>query len=76
MLKLDALMVEKFEEKELESVSRHASCKNKRLSISVTNEPEEIARSFLDSLIESPAVGPAHHGDRKNGSTPCSLPSY
>jgi hypothetical protein len=62
-------MAEKPEETELESVSRHASCKNKRLSTNVTNERAEITRFFLDSLIESPAAGPAHRGDRNNGST-------
>jgi hypothetical protein len=70
ILKSDALMVEKSEEAELESVSRHASYKNKRLSTNVTNERAEITRSFADSLIESPAADPEHRGDRKNGSTP------
>ncbi len=74
MLKPDALMAEKSEEAELGSVSRHASCKYKRLITNVTNELAEITRFFLvqilDSLIESPAAGPAHHGDRKNGSKP------
>jgi hypothetical protein len=58
------------EEAELESVSRHASCKNKQPSSNVTNERAEITRSFLDSIIKSPAGGPAHRGDRKNGSVP------
>jgi hypothetical protein len=69
ILKSDALMAEKSEEADLESVSRHASCKNKRLSTNVTNEQAEITRSFADSLIESPAAGPTDLGDR-NGSAP------
>ena len=37
ILKSDALMAEKSEETELDSVSRHSSCKNKRLSSLSTN---------------------------------------
>ncbi len=59
MLKSDALMAEKSEEAELESVTKHASCKNKRLSTNVTNEQTEITRSFLGSLSESRVAGPA-----------------